>query len=193
MSTNGVTKPGPPSVRPRRDSWARISGSPSTSRRRNSIEAGSSSPSSRSPATRNTFGSGYFSGMGGSIGFANRPAAATWWSRIWGGSRRIPATTRRSPAFPGQCRGGPSTRGSSRADMYGEHRPYGYCYGGSGGRLQGLWACMENTEVWDGGVPFVIVAPQSLAPIVVLGASARHAESCGTSSLRDRGRARSGW
>jgi hypothetical protein len=41
------------------------------------------------------------------------------------------------------------------ADVYGEHRPYGYLFGGSGGAYQTMGAA-ENTEgVWDGFVPFV--------------------------------------
>jgi hypothetical protein len=33
-------------------------------------------------------------------------------------------------------------------------RPYGYIHGGSGGAYQSV-SCLENTTVWDGGVPFV--------------------------------------
>ena len=41
------------------------------------------------------------------------------------------------------------------AQMYGEHRPYGYVFGGSGGAYKTM-ACMENTDgVWDGAVPFI--------------------------------------
>lgn len=46
--------------------------------------------------------------------------------------------------------------------LYGEHRPYGYVYGGSGGSLK-TFGCIENTdEVWDGAVPFVIGTPMSI-------------------------------
>jgi PKD domain len=42
------------------------------------------------------------------------------------------------------------------AEIYGEHRPYGYLSGGSGGAYQ-VTISMENTiGVWDGGVPFVM-------------------------------------
>jgi hypothetical protein len=48
------------------------------------------------------------------------------------------------------------------ADMYGEHRPYGYVYGGSGGAFKTL-GCVENmTDVWDGSVPFVHGTPVSI-------------------------------
>src|SRR3954471_18365434 len=40
-------------------------------------------------------------------------------------------------------------------EMYGEHRPYGYVSGGSGGAYKTM-ACYENApEVWDGAVPFI--------------------------------------
>lgn len=46
--------------------------------------------------------------------------------------------------------------------LYGEHRPYGYVYGGSGGSLK-TCACIENTSgVWDGAVPFVIGSPMAM-------------------------------
>lgn len=46
--------------------------------------------------------------------------------------------------------------------LYGEHRTYGYIYGGSGGSLK-TCACIENTKgVWDGAVPFVIGSPMSM-------------------------------
>lgn len=46
--------------------------------------------------------------------------------------------------------------------LYGEHRPYGYIYGGSGGSLK-TCACFENTQnVWDGAVPFVIGSPWAM-------------------------------
>ncbi|HET6950700.1 MAG TPA: hypothetical protein VFI47_10005 [Acidimicrobiales bacterium] len=44
------------------------------------------------------------------------------------------------------------------AEMYGEHRPYGYVFGGSGGALKTV-SCFENVpDVWDGAVPFVMAS-----------------------------------
>lgn len=46
--------------------------------------------------------------------------------------------------------------------VYGyEHRPYGYVYGGSGG---GYWtiSCIENTNAFDGGAPYVIGSPYAI-------------------------------
>lgn len=40
-------------------------------------------------------------------------------------------------------------------DIYHKHRPYGYISGGSGGAYQ-TYASMQNTSVWDGGVPFIM-------------------------------------
>ena len=42
--------------------------------------------------------------------------------------------------------------------LFGPHRPYGYIYGGSGGSLKTL-SCFENTDVWDGAVPYVTGSP----------------------------------
>src|SRR5262249_41827030 len=40
-------------------------------------------------------------------------------------------------------------------EMYGEHRPYGYVTGGSGGAYKTM-ACYENApDVWDGAGPFI--------------------------------------
>ena len=47
-------------------------------------------------------------------------------------------------------------------EMYGEHRPYGYVYGGSGGAFKTL-GCVENHPgVWDGAIPFVHGTPVSI-------------------------------
>jgi hypothetical protein len=45
--------------------------------------------------------------------------------------------------------------------MYGSHRPYGYIHGGSGGAFQTVSA-LENTTVYDGGVPFVLGSPNHI-------------------------------
>lgn len=46
-------------------------------------------------------------------------------------------------------------------ELYGEHRVYGYVYGGSGGGYKTM-SCIENTSSFDGAVPFVIGSPMSL-------------------------------
>jgi Tannase and feruloyl esterase len=48
------------------------------------------------------------------------------------------------------------------ADMYGEHRAYGYVFGGSGGAYKTM-SCFENAiGVWDGAVPYIHPTPMSL-------------------------------
>jgi hypothetical protein len=48
------------------------------------------------------------------------------------------------------------------AEMYGEHRAYGYVFGGSGGAYRAI-ACIENgDDVWDGAVPYIHGTFQSL-------------------------------
>ena len=47
-------------------------------------------------------------------------------------------------------------------EMYGGNRPYGYCFGGSGGSLRTIGG-MENTKgVWDGAVPFVTASNMAM-------------------------------
>jgi hypothetical protein len=38
--------------------------------------------------------------------------------------------------------------------MYGPHRTFGYAFGGSGGAFR-TFGCAENTDVWDGVVPYI--------------------------------------
>lgn len=47
------------------------------------------------------------------------------------------------------------------AEMYGAHRTYGYCYGGSGGAFRTI-GCVENSTAWDGSVPFVMGSPMAI-------------------------------
>lgn len=56
--------------------------------------------------------------------------------------------------------------------FYGEHRPYGYIFGGSGGGYKTI-SCVENTtNIWDGAVPFVIGSPVSLPNVMTVRAHA---------------------
>jgi hypothetical protein len=48
------------------------------------------------------------------------------------------------------------------AEMYGEHRAYGYAYGGSGGGYRTIGGAENTTGVWDGVVPYVIGSPMSI-------------------------------
>lgn len=47
------------------------------------------------------------------------------------------------------------------ANMYGQHRPYGYVFGGSGGAYRTIGG-FENTDAWDGVVPYVVGSPMAI-------------------------------
>jgi hypothetical protein len=47
------------------------------------------------------------------------------------------------------------------AQMYGPHRTYGYAYGGSGGGFKTI-SGFENSDAWDGVVPYVIGSPEAI-------------------------------
>lgn len=46
-------------------------------------------------------------------------------------------------------------------ELYGDHRPYGYIYGGSGGAFKTI-SCFENTSAWDGAVPYIHGSPMAI-------------------------------
>jgi hypothetical protein len=48
------------------------------------------------------------------------------------------------------------------AQMYGDHRPYGYAYGGSGGGYRTIGGAENTSGVWDGFVPYVIGSPMAI-------------------------------
>lgn len=52
-------------------------------------------------------------------------------------------------------------------ELYGCGRPFGYVFGGSGGGYKTL-ACIENTDAWDGAVPYVIGSPVSLPNTITM-------------------------
>lgn len=47
-------------------------------------------------------------------------------------------------------------------DMYGDHRPFGYAYGGSGGAYRTIGAAENTQGIWDGFVPYVPGSPMAL-------------------------------
>lgn len=47
-------------------------------------------------------------------------------------------------------------------DTHGEHRPYGYSYGGSGGGFRTIGGAENTVGVWDGFVPYVIGSPMAI-------------------------------
>lgn len=48
------------------------------------------------------------------------------------------------------------------ARLYGEHRPWGYLFGGSGGSYQVVGAAENTRGIWDGYVPFVLATPNAI-------------------------------
>jgi hypothetical protein len=48
------------------------------------------------------------------------------------------------------------------SEMYGEHRPYGYLFGGSGGSYQVMGAAEHTRGVWDGFLPYVLGTPNAI-------------------------------
>jgi len=46
--------------------------------------------------------------------------------------------------------------------LYGEHRPYGYLYGGSGGSYQTIGSAENTRGVWDGFLPYVMATPNAI-------------------------------
>jgi hypothetical protein len=120
--------------------------------------------------TEHAVGMGILVGMGASIDFA-----------VDSGAYLVESNLGRTNPFPGDdgtvtgFRASAATARFSRvlaAEMYGEHRPYGYCYGGSGGGFKTM-ACLENTtDVWDGGIPFVIGSPQAMPNVFSVQANA---------------------
>ena len=111
-----------------------------------------------------------FGMMAGSIGFA-----------MASGGYLVESNQGRTVMFPGDdstlvgYRASAATARYSRvvaADMYGEHRPFGYVFGGSGGSLKTI-GCFENRfGVWDGAAPFVVGIPVSMPNVFTVQAHA---------------------
>jgi len=57
-------------------------------------------------------------------------------------------------------------------EMYGEHRPYGYLYGGSGGAFKTLGGVENHPGVWDGSIPFVHGSPVAIPYVFTVQAHA---------------------
>ncbi|MEB2774133.1 PKD domain-containing protein [Algoriphagus sp. D3-2-R+10] len=47
-------------------------------------------------------------------------------------------------------------------EIYGEHRTYGYAFGGSGGAYRTIGGAENTSGVWDGTVPFVAGSPMAI-------------------------------
>ena len=99
------------------------------------------------------------------IGFALRHGSYLVVSNQGGFQMNDPSRLYKSSASTAQF-----SRKVAQAFYNTKQRPYGYCFGGSGGSFKTL-GCMECTEgIWDGAVPYVIAnpmaAPNNFAPRV---------------------------
>jgi hypothetical protein len=105
------------------------------------------------PGNEHTVSSGFMPGSQGWVPFATTS-----------GAYFVESNQGQFERFPGQdwtvsgFRASAAVARYSRvlaADMYGEHRPYGYVFGGSGGAFRTV-SCFENAlGVWDGAVPYI--------------------------------------
>jgi hypothetical protein len=51
------------------------------------------------------------------------------------------------------------------AERFGDHRPYGYLFGGSGGSYQVMGAAENTRGVWDGFLPYVLGTPNAVPSV----------------------------
>ena len=47
-------------------------------------------------------------------------------------------------------------------ELYGEHRPFGYLFGGSGGSYQTIGSAENTRGIWDGFLPYVMATPNAI-------------------------------
>lgn len=108
-------------------------------------------------------------GEGDRIGFSITSGA--YFVETNGGGQSASATPGMGDPSIGAYRANAASAQYSRevaAKMYGEHRPFGYSFGGSGGAYRTIGG-MENTEgVWDGAVPYVIGSPMAIPNVFTI-------------------------
>lgn len=102
-------------------------------------------------------------GEGDKIGFSI--ASGAYFVETNGGGQAASAMPGMGDPSVGAYRANAASAQYSRevaAKMYGDHRPFGYSFGGSGGAFRTIGG-LENTEgVWDGAVPYVIGSPMAI-------------------------------
>jgi len=99
-------------------------------------------------------------GLGGYVGFAGASGAILVESNLgrfdpFVGADPTITMYRTSAAVARQCR-------TLAAEMYGEHRPYGYVFGGSGGAFKTIRCIETEIGLWDGAMPYVHAHPMAL-------------------------------
>jgi hypothetical protein len=112
------------------------------------------------PGDEHTVSSGFMPGSEGWVPFA-----------VSSGAYFVESNQGRVERFPGEdwslsgYRASAAVARYSRVlagEMYGEHRPYGYVFGGSGGAYRTM-SCFENAVgVWDGAVPYIHATPMAV-------------------------------
>ena len=90
----------------------------------------------------------------GDLGFTLDSGAYYLQTNLGGADRAPPA----DPAIAAYRVNAEAAKFSRRlaAEMYGEHRAYGYLFGGSGGSYQVMGSAEKTQNVWDGFLPFVL-------------------------------------
>ena len=96
----------------------------------------------------------------GDLGFTLDSGAYYLQTNLGGADRAPPA----DPAIAAYRVNAEAAKFSRRlaAKMYGEHRAYGYLFGGSGGSYQVMGSAEKTQNVWDGFLPFVLGSPHAI-------------------------------
>ncbi len=96
----------------------------------------------------------------GNLGFTLDSGAYYLQTNLGGADRAPPA----DPAIAAYRVNAAAAKYSRRlaAEMYGEHRAYGYLFGGSGGSYQVMGSAEMTSGVWDGFLPFVLGVPYAI-------------------------------
>jgi hypothetical protein len=96
----------------------------------------------------------------GDLGFTADSGAYYVQTNLGGADRALPA----DPAIAAYRVNAAAARYSRAiaAEIYGEHRPYGYLFGGSGGSYQTIGSAENTVGIWDGFVPFVMATPNAI-------------------------------
>lgn len=96
----------------------------------------------------------------GDLGFTLDSGAYYLQTNLGGADRAPPA----DPAIAAYRVNAEAAKFSRRLarEMYGEHRTYGYLFGGSGGSYQVMGSAEKTQNVWDGFLPFVLGSPHAI-------------------------------
>jgi hypothetical protein len=105
-------------------------------------------------------------GIGGHVGFAGSNGAIL-----------VESNLGRTDPFPGNDPGLTMWKASAAtarycrvlaAEMYGDHRAYGYVFGGSGGAFKTISCVEHEIGLWDGALPYVHAHPMALPNVFTI-------------------------